>query len=224
MRKMIFAVFAHPDDEAFGPAGTLIKEAEAGTEVHLVLLTAGENGTNNGYEDLGSVRLEEWRKSGALIGATSQDFWGYQDGKLSNKDMIEISRRLERFVKDKSYGADEVEMMSLEFGGLTGHIDHIVAARATAQTFTSLKETDDRLTKLRLFCLPRSLRPEVDYSWIYAEPGADESEIDEVVDATDLKPRIESVMNAHASQELDAAYFRTMLGDNLGMNWFKVIK
>ncbi len=56
MTKHLFAVFAHPDDEAFGPSGTLLAETDAGTVLHLVLLTSGEHGINPGHDNLASVQ------------------------------------------------------------------------------------------------------------------------------------------------------------------------
>ncbi len=60
MNKIIVGIFAHPDDEAFGCSPTLIKEASEGSEIHLITLTAGENGCNpDGHNSLGDIRLEE---------------------------------------------------------------------------------------------------------------------------------------------------------------------
>ncbi|MFZ2494806.1 MAG: PIG-L family deacetylase [Candidatus Saccharimonadales bacterium] len=62
MKKVIFGIFAHPDDEAFGPAGTLIQEVQNGSEVHLITLTAGQAGSNpDNHEDPGAIRLKEWK-------------------------------------------------------------------------------------------------------------------------------------------------------------------
>lgn len=224
MKKALIAVFAHPDDEAFGPAGTLLQETDAGTELHLFLLTAGENGNNPGSDDLAKVRLEEWKRSGELLGASSQTFFGYKDGQLSNTTMQEVTTRLIKHVTDNTEGVDEIEMMSYEFGGITGHIDHIVASRATAQAFCSLKKADNRLTRLRLFCLPQHMRPQRDTSWIYCDAGYSPDQIDETIDIRHLKTRIEAIMDVHASQTSDATYVKELLGEELGMNWFQVIE
>ena len=47
MNKRLLAVFANPDDEAFGPAGTLAYYAKEGVEVHLLCATRGEAGKNH---------------------------------------------------------------------------------------------------------------------------------------------------------------------------------
>jgi LmbE family N-acetylglucosaminyl deacetylase len=41
---LLLAVFAHPDDEAFGTGGTLARYAAEGCEVYLVTATRGEAG------------------------------------------------------------------------------------------------------------------------------------------------------------------------------------
>ena len=59
MQKILFGIFAHPDDEAFGPVAALLDEVEKGTELHLITLTGGENGTNpDNLDNLGEVRLQ----------------------------------------------------------------------------------------------------------------------------------------------------------------------
>jgi len=136
MKKIIVGIFAHPDDEAFGPAGTLLQETKNGTELHLITLTAGDAGTNpDNVPDLGAVRLQEWKAAGGLLGAKSMEFFGYKDGQLNNNSMIEIGHRIIRHVQEilaEAPADTTVEFMSLDLNGYTGHIDHIVAARAAS--------------------------------------------------------------------------------------------
>ncbi len=40
--KVLLAVFAHPDDETFGPGGTLARYAAEGVDVHYACATRGE--------------------------------------------------------------------------------------------------------------------------------------------------------------------------------------
>ena len=42
--KRLLVVTAHPDDEAFGPAGTIAKYADMGVKIHLLCATRGEAG------------------------------------------------------------------------------------------------------------------------------------------------------------------------------------
>lgn len=226
MKKIIFGIFAHPDDEAFGPCGTLLLETRAGTELHLITLTAGENGTNPDNDaNLGDVRLEEWRKAGELLGASSMNHLGYVDGTLNNLAMIEVSERITQVIHKVLETAStntEIEFMTLDLNGLTGHIDHIVAARAACKTFYSLKPTDERFSRIRFFCLTNTYYPTQNTNWIYMEAGRTPAEINETIDARGLKDEILRVMHAHHSQRSDAENQIATLGDDLGLNHFIV--
>jgi LmbE family N-acetylglucosaminyl deacetylase len=224
MRKAIIGVFAHPDDEAFIVAGTLLQEVAAGTELHLICLTNGAAGTNpDNAEDLGAVRLNEWRKAGELIGAKSMHHLGYSDGQLNNADMINVAGEIAAIAQDVvATNPAEIEFMAFDFNGLTGHIDHIVASRAAALAFYRLKASDSRFARLRLACLPRELYPQTNTSWIFMEPGCTPEEIDETIDARNLQEDIIEVIQIHHSQRQDGeAMIRTFV-DQLGMNYFQI--
>lgn len=224
MKKIIFGIFAHPDDEAFGPCGTLLLETRAGSELHLITLTAGENGMNpDNVPNLGEVRLEEWRKAGELLGAASMHHFGYTDGTLNNLAMIEISERITQVIHkvlETESNDVEIEFMTLDLNGLTGHIDHIVAARAACKAFYRLKPTDTRFTRIRFFCLPSTHYPTQNTDWIYMEAGRLPDEINETIDARGIKEGILEVMRAHNSQRSDAENQIATHGDDLGLNHF----
>lgn len=226
MKKIIFGIFAHPDDEAIGPAGTLLLEAKSGTDIHLITLTAGESGMNpDNHADLGAVRLEEWHRAGSLIGVKTLQHLGYEDGKLGNQLMLEIAGKIEEIVRSKLADAPEdaqVEFMAFDLNGLTGHIDHIVASRAACLAFYRFKEHDARLEKIRLFCLPSETYPDHDISWVYMEPGRGKSEIGVTVDARELRDEIIGVIRTHYTQRSDGESHIDRSGDMLGLEHFIV--
>lgn len=225
MAKIILGVFAHPDDEAFIVAGTLLKEVATGTALHLICLTDGAAGTNpDNVPSLGEVRLAEWRQAGKLLGAKSMHHLGYGDGQLTNAAMIEAAQQIETIAREISSGHDvsEIEFMAFDMNGLTGHIDHIVASRAAALAFFRLKAADQRLTRLRLACLPGDLYPHTDTNWLYMEPGRPAEEVDDIVDARDFRNEILEVIHAHHSQRQDGAAMIRTFSDQLGMNYFLI--
>lgn len=226
MKKIIFGLFAHPDDEAFGVAGTLLKEKQAGSEIHLVVITSGEAGVNlDGHSDLGPVRLEEWYKAGDIIGVASQHFLGYTDGKLTNESMLEIADKFENFVKEilSNYSEDlTVEFITLDTNGVTGHIDHIVASRATCLAFYRLKPHESRLDRIRLRCLSIEEKKHLDCAWVYCEEGCSKDSIDETIDARDIQDQIISVMQAHHTQRNDCRLHLEARGDSLGIEYFRL--
>lgn len=226
MKKVIIGAFAHPDDEAFIVAGALLKEVQAGAELHLLCLTDGRAGTNpDSMSNLGDVRLNEWYKAGTLLGAKSMQHLGYTDGQLNNTDMVEAVGKISSAAQEISQThteSVEIEFMTFDLNGLTGHIDHIVASRATCLAFYRLKASDRRFTRLRLACLPRELYPQTDTGWLYMEPGRTADEVDEIVDARNFRNQILDVINAHHSQRQDGESIIRTFGDELGMNYFQV--
>jgi N-acetylglucosamine malate deacetylase 2 len=224
MKKIIFGIFAHPDDEAFGPAGTLLLETRSGTELHLVILTPGDAGANpDAVSDLGAIRLDEWHEAGRLLGAASMHALGYKDGTLNNKDMVEISQKLTDVITPILQSAPEdtvVEFMTLDLNGYTGHIDHIVAARAASYVFYTLKQTYPRLERIRYACLPQKLFPIQNTDWIFMEAGRSPQEVTEIVDARSLRDDIIQIMQTHHSQRADYEYNLAKQGDDLGLNYF----
>ncbi|HEU0266197.1 MAG TPA: PIG-L deacetylase family protein [Candidatus Saccharimonadaceae bacterium] len=226
MQKVIFGIFAHPDDEAFGPSGYFIKEVHDGTELHLITLTLGEAGMNpDGHADLAAVREKEWRRGGELMGAASMHFLGFKDGQLNNTSMIVASKKLVELVGETISGAPNdvvIDFITSDLNGISGHIDHIVAARAASWAFYTLKQHDARLTKIKYACIPYSQFPDTNVDWLYMEPGRHDNEIDEVVDARDYRAQIIEVMRAHHTQREDGEMHIRTRKDALGMNYFIV--
>jgi LmbE family N-acetylglucosaminyl deacetylase len=226
MTKIIFGIFAHPDDEAFGPSGALIKAVHEGAELHLITLTSGDAGMNpDEVADLGTVRLQEWQAAGKLLRAKSMHHLGYKDGHLDNLAMIEIGDKILELVRNTlntTPAETEVDFITLDLNGLTGHIDHIVAARATSFAFYKLKKADSRLKKIWFSCLTEANYPTLDTGWIFREKGRSPSEITDTIDAREFKAEITAIASCHQTQRQDLEHFLKTAGDNLGINYFIV--
>lgn len=226
MKKIIFAIFAHPDDEAFGPAGTLLSETRNGTELHLILLTSGDAGTNpDDHTDLGAVRLEEWQTAGKLMGATGMHYLGYKDGQLNNLAMLEASERIIDLIAPiiEAAPADtEIELLTNDLNGITGHIDHIVAARTACYVFYTMKQRDSRFSRIRLTCLTATTMPESNTHWLYMEAGRRDDEIDETIDARHLRNELIAIIRTHHTQRGDGEQHITQRGDDIGLSHFIV--
>ena len=66
----ILAVHAHPDDVEFQCAGTLALLAQAGHQVTIVTMTAGDCGSRElGPEEIARIRRQEAQASAELIAA-----------------------------------------------------------------------------------------------------------------------------------------------------------
>lgn len=73
MSKRLLALLAHPDDESFGPGGTLARYAAEGTAVHVVIATDGAAGSvAEGFEEthhrLVEVRSQELAAATQVLG------------------------------------------------------------------------------------------------------------------------------------------------------------
>jgi LmbE family N-acetylglucosaminyl deacetylase len=71
MRKVALTLLAHPDDAEILCAGTLIRLAELGWEIHIATATAGDCGTmSENRWAISAIRVGEAQASAKLIGAT----------------------------------------------------------------------------------------------------------------------------------------------------------
>jgi len=87
--KRLLIVFAHPDDESFGPAGTIIHYASRGVAVHYVCATRGEAGYAapellDKYDSLADLRTEELICAAQQLGLTGLHILDYQDSGMEN--------------------------------------------------------------------------------------------------------------------------------------------
>lgn len=136
MAKRILFLLAHPDDETFGPGGTIAKYAREGHEVHLLAATRGEAGMLGDppvtdREHLGEVRCAELDAAAAVLGAAKVHNLGFCDGKLAEtprellvESAVEAVRRVRPHV-----------MVGFGPNGVSRHPDHRVMCEATLAAF-----------------------------------------------------------------------------------------
>lgn len=191
-RSNIVAVFAHPDDEAFGPAGTIAKFAQS-HDVYILCATRGEA---DGNRELGKIRAQELRKSATILGVKEVYFLGFLDGTLCNSVYHDLAREIEEKLKLLKPQA----VITFEPRGISGHIDHITVSMVTTYVFYKLS-----FVKTLLYhCITQELRNRVGDYFIYFPPGYRRSEIDKVVDVADVWETKVKAMMAHKSQIADA--------------------
>lgn len=209
MNKSILLVFAHPDDESFGAAGTAAKYARRGIPVDLVCATRGENGTRLDVPDdlsTSEAREAELRTAAAIIGIRDVSFLDYIDGELGEANAEEVAGKV-------------LEMMSklqpeavITFGpdGITGHPDHIAISQATTLAFEALWQQDNIARRLYYVTIPRSYVPNADEIGIATRPDEQVTATIDISDYLDVKIR---AIEAHRSQQ-DAREFVEMLKQN----------
>ena len=57
--KKILCIVAHPDDEALGPGGTLIKHIDEGDEVNILIFSDGEGSKKTKYKNINRIKAAE---------------------------------------------------------------------------------------------------------------------------------------------------------------------
>ncbi|HZK74561.1 MAG TPA: PIG-L deacetylase family protein [Clostridia bacterium] len=121
----LLAVVAHPDDESFGLGAVITTLVDAGAEISVLCLTAGEASTLGAPANLATVRAAELAAAAAVRGVQAQ-LLGLPDGSLAARPVAE----LERLVEQHLGTADA--LLVFEPGGVTGHPDHRAASMAGA--------------------------------------------------------------------------------------------
>lgn len=95
----VLAVFAHPDDAEICAGGVLAKWASAGREVHLLVLTNGDRGSQDparSREELANTRRAETEAGAEVLGLASATILSIHDGELQNTPAIReaVTRRI----------------------------------------------------------------------------------------------------------------------------------
>ena len=154
MSKTLLAIFAHPDDESFGPGGTLAKYGAEGVNVHLICATMGEAGESDtadlgNCDDLACQREQELRCAADILGIAEVHLLGYRDSGMAGSQDNQHPRALVQADPDvlAEQVADlmrrlrpQVALTFDPFGGY-GHPDHIAMHRATVAAFERLPKS-----------------------------------------------------------------------------------
>lgn len=220
MKKVIFGIFAHPDDEAFGPAGTLLKLKHDGYDIHLILLTDGDAGTNpDNVPDLGTARLSEWQTAANLLGARSTHALHYPDGTLEQVPHAELDQSVSSIITETlaTYdGTVEILFMSFEPLGLTGHRDHIAASKLATRMADKFHANETWY-----FCLDKTQAP-LDGTAYYEPRAREDSYITMKVDVSAHLADKYRLMDAHVSQREDAKKMKALGAERLSIENFHV--
>lgn len=193
--KKVLCIFAHPDDESFGPGGTIAKWAKEGAEIHILCATRGQNGSNHTKKETAHIRSAELKKAAKILGVKKVTFLDFTDGCICNHELQHLMEKITQHVK--SFKPDI--LMTFDLNGVSGHIDHIAVASAVTKVFNDTKVAQ----KLYYYNVSKySSDQEKDY-FIYFPDGKNEDEVDEVVDISGVYDIQVAAMKAHVSQMKD---------------------
>ncbi len=92
--KKILCIVAHPDDEALGPGGTLIKHSQAGDQVNILIFSDGE-GAKKSSKNFNSSRIKASEKWATETNARIYKNAFFPDQKLDTLPQIDLVTEIE---------------------------------------------------------------------------------------------------------------------------------
>ena len=215
--RTLTCVFAHPDDDAYGAAGSVALHAdEQDFRFVLIHATFGEQGEiRDGFpatrETLGSVRRGEdeaaWRALGRV--PDRHEWLGLPDGGVADVPFEEVVDAVARILREEN------PAVVVTFGpdGIFGHPDHITIGAATDKAFAQLQsQSSSGFQRLVHGAVPQSVferwnrqRAEMglytfDPTKTYHMRGVPDAEIGITVDCREVSSRIVAGLREHKSQ------------------------
>lgn len=184
----MLGVFAHPDDESFGPGATIARYARQGVEVRILTFTRGERSTVGlspqfTPEELAREREGELRRACAILGVSALEVLGYPDSGLAGLPLgqlvEEVARRLRSFRPHC--------VLTFHPNGISGHTDHQTVTRAVELAFEAWCD-DGPLppppppARLFYWCIPQSVALAIQQRLGWAPRGVPDPECTTVVE------------------------------------------
>ena len=228
--RTLALIVAHPDDDAYGVAGTVaLHAADPGVRFVLIHATDGAAGDiAPGFpatrETLGAIRrLEDenaWRALGRV--PDRHEWLGYEDGAVEQAP--ELCDRLVEIL-----GEERPDVVAT-FGpdGITGHPDHIAVGAATDTAFHRLRGKGSGFQRLLHGAMPQSVfdrwnasrmrrgEPAWDPSAIYHLRGVPDESIGMSVDVSSVADRVVAGLREHRSQQ-------HVMGAGPGLDWERAV-
>ena len=213
----LMLVVAHPDDDAYGMAGTVALHAND-PGFRFVLVHATDGGAGDIHPDfpatresLGAIRRAEDERAWRALGRQpDRHVWlGYDDGALAEVPFEELVDRI--FVLMEAERPDVVGTFGPD--GITGHPDHVRIGAATDEAFDRVAaQPGPGLHRLVHGALPQSvferwnetLRRKGQTPWepdvVYHLRGVPDEQIGITVDTSSVAHRVVAGLRQHRSQ------------------------
>lgn len=186
----IVCIFAHPDDESFGPSGTIANWA-INSDVYIICVTDGSN-PNEGNKDLALIRKKELETSSKILGVKKVFFLNYCDGELRNN----IYHKVADDIKIILQKIKPTTLLTFEGKGVSGHLDHIFVTMVTNYLFQKLKF----IRKIYYFAEFKLISKLMKNYFIYFPEGYSEKDVDHIEIVNKVWDQKVEAIKAHKSQ------------------------
>jgi len=208
MARTMLSVWAHPDDEAFGPSGLVRLLHDQGVRNVIVTATRGEAGELGDppcatRETLADVRTAELHASCGIMGVDRLELWGFPDGGLSSVDTNELRDRILAVLNE------EKPLVVLTFGpdGVYGHPDHVAIHIAATQAFAQYLALHSHEEPPRLYYTTIGSNPVIDLDSAADNDAPPPLPATTHIDVSDYAEIKRQALQAHASQKNDWSKF-----------------
>jgi LmbE family N-acetylglucosaminyl deacetylase len=192
--KPVVGIFSHPDDEVFGPGGTLALFAKEGREAYIICVTDGDAGQNSSEKEgnLGRIRREELRESAKALGVKDVFFLGFKDGTLCNNIYHDVADKIQLLLEKLQ---PEI-ILTMENRGVSGHLDHIAVSMISAYVFEKMPSVKE----LWYYALTEAARAIQKPYFIYFPPGYKDADLSKTVDVSPVWQQKIEAMHQHKTQ------------------------
>lgn len=163
----LLGVFAHPDDESFGPGGALARYVASGVDVHVCIVTDGDAGgcdpallAASGCSTLAELRRQELTCASKALGVTLHTL-DYRDSGMAGASDNDhhaslFQANLEQVARDIRALVEQLQphvILSHDANGDYFHPDHIKVHQAVMKALADLP--DGSAPRLYVGAIPR---------------------------------------------------------------------
>ena len=133
-KEKVLIVFPHPDDEAFGAAGTISQFTNNGIQVTYACLTLGEMGRNMGNppftnrENLPKIRREELKEPARVLGIQDLRMLGFRDKTIEFEDEEKLANQMLDLIEEVN-----PSLIITFYPGYSVHPDHDATGAAVVR-------------------------------------------------------------------------------------------
>jgi N-acetylglucosamine malate deacetylase 2 len=137
----ILFVTAHPDDESYLAAGTILRNRKAGGKSFVACATFGEKGKAHIKKKITAGQLKKMRKNELLAVSKFLKVSGLLMPGLPDAEMRKKANQEAFFKKLLPFAAKHRPSMMISFGrdGISGHMDHISVGKIGRQVAKKLR-------------------------------------------------------------------------------------
>ena len=179
----VLYIFAHPDDESFGPAAAMFQQRRQGHEVHLLTLTRGgatRERAKYGYsiDEMGAVRYREMLDVAQALDLSGMAVLDLPDSGLKEMD----PRDIEQVVAAEIERLQPHVIVTDAVHGVSGFHDHLVTHAAVKRAYVDLRERAPYLKRLAFHTITEQTAQQLNPCFGWSKPH----EIDVAFDLDDV--------------------------------------